>query len=429
MKKRLGVRLFIFFLCTCGIIAFLNIIDLKEVKGETISPEISRQFQWRTAGSRYIDPTSFFSVHGYVDGTFANFGRDWESPDPSQIGMPGQVLVPNTSKSSFIYDAALFFASELSPKTRLMLETHLVSDPSGSGAAGPGGLTIVVTEATASWDLFSPYLTVSGGTYWAPFGTVNYDWLGAQNLFTLIPRASGAFPAHFSERGIRINGAKTFTNNFGVNYVFSIGNGLQTFDIMGQSSFDKDEDKTFIGRIGLFPGLGDRLDIGYSLASGKLRENADLTKGTDDLLRYPSDFLAHGIDAIWQQDDFKLRSYFIFSDENLDRATVLDPEIADITRKGLMTEVSYFLRLKNPIIGALVPKFRYDWVDVERLKAANPSSTDNFRTAVYSAGLSLYPADNVLTKNFYLSLEYHIQDESEVELSNNGFVARMTGMF
>ncbi len=428
MEKRFKVSPFQFFALAFSLLIFLHTLDVKDVKGQSISPEILKQFQWRTVGGGYVDPASFFSVHGYVDGTFADFGKDRGSPDPTQIGMPGQVLVPNTPESSFIYDAALFFSSELSQKTRLMLETHLVSDPSGTGAAGPGGLTIVVTEATASWDLFPQYLTVSGGIYWAPFGTVNYDWLGAQNLFTLIPRASGAFPAHFSERGIRINGVKEFTNDFLLNYAFSIGNGLQTFDIMGQSSFDKNQDKTFIGRVGLFPGLGKDLDIGYSFARGDLREGEDLSQPTDNPLRYPSHFMAHGLDAILQQGDFKLRTYYIHSTEDLGQAAGIDA--ADITRDGFMTEVSYFLRLKNQIIGALVPKFRYDWVDVEGLQESNPSSTDNFRTAVYSAGVSLYPADNILTKNFYISLEYHIQDEIKGnDLSNNGFVARISGIF
>lgn len=428
MEKRFKVRPFQFFALAFSLFIFLYTVDVKDAKGQSASPDLLKQFQWRTVGGRYIDPASFFSIHGYVDGTFANFGRDWGSPDPSQIGMPGQVLVSNTPKSSFIYDAALFFASELSQKTRLMLETHLVSDPSGSGAAGPGGLTIVVTEATASWDLSSPYLTISGGTYWAPFGTVNYDWLGAQNLFTLIPRASGAFPAHFSERGVRINGVWEATNNFGLNYVFSVGNGLQTFDISGQSSFDKDQDKTFIGRIGFFPGLGKNLDIGYSFARGDLREDKDLSQPIDNPLRYPSHFMAHGLDATWQQDDFKLRTYYIHSTEDLGQAAGIDA--ADIIRDGFMTEVSYFWRLKSQIIGAFVPKFRYDWVDVERLQTGNPSSTDNSRTAVYSAGVNLYPVDNILTKNFYISLEYHIQDELKgPDLSNNGFVARITGIF
>ena len=32
-------------------------------------------YRWRTAGGKYLDPTSFFSLHGYVDGVFAGRSR------------------------------------------------------------------------------------------------------------------------------------------------------------------------------------------------------------------------------------------------------------------------------------------------------------------------------------------------------------------
>ena len=68
-------------------------------------------------------------------------------------------------RETIIDDCAAFFKSgtrlataELDPKTSLLIELHLVTSPSGSGAAGPGGLTLVLTEALATWQLYENYL-------------------------------------------------------------------------------------------------------------------------------------------------------------------------------------------------------------------------------------------------------------------------------
>ena len=67
------------------------------------------------------------------------------------------------------------------------MEIHLVNSPSGTGAAGPGGLTLVLTEANAKFKLYKNYANIAAGIFWVPFGIHNNDWLGAQNLFTTIP--------------------------------------------------------------------------------------------------------------------------------------------------------------------------------------------------------------------------------------------------
>ena len=190
-----------------------------------------------------------------------------------------------------------------------MMEWHLVSDPGGRGAAGPGGLTMVMTEATASWDLVPTYLTLSAGLFWAPFATVNLDWLGAQNLFTLIPIASGIFPAHLNERGLRLDGAHAFNPKTAVNYVFSVGNGTQNFDISGQTAYDENDNKTLIGRVAVFPGLGQRLEFGISAATGQLRPEADGSLALDDPSRYAADFDAFAMDAIVRAGALKVRGY------------------------------------------------------------------------------------------------------------------------
>ena len=383
------------------------------------------QYRWKTAGRHYVVPLAFFSIHGYLEGVFASASPDWTAADPTQLGAPGHLLVPNTTENSFQYDAAIFISTDTSTHTRSLIELHLVSDPSGQGAAGPGGLTIAITEASISWDIYKSYFTLGGGLYWAPFGIVNIDWLGGQALFPLVPRASGAFPAHYNERGVRINGAASLGRGVGVNYVLSLGNGLQTYDLGGQASFDNNGDKTFISRVGVFPGLGPSLELGASFATGYLRDAVDVDLGLDDPLRYESRFTAVGGDLVWSLDALKLRGYYIYSQEALEEGASARP---DLTRQGAMFETHYDVFVDVPLgnVRAIAPKARFDWLSTDVLSGGG-TTTENFQTAVYSLGVDIKSAGVV---GAVLSLEYHIQNEIKgPSLDNDRFIARLLAKF
>ncbi|ACY14530.1 hypothetical protein [Haliangium ochraceum] len=391
------------------------------------------QYRWRTAGRHYVVPLAFFSIHGYLEGVFAGPSPDWTAADPTQLAAPGQLLVPNTPDSSFQYDAALFISTDISAHTRSLIELHLVSDPGGSGAAGPGGLTIALTEASASWDLYKSYLTLGGGLFWAPFGIVNTDWLGGQSLFSLVPRASAAFPTHYNERGVRINGAAALARGFGINYVVSYGNGVSSFGIDGQNAWDTDGSKTVIGRLGIFPGLGPDLEIGLSYGYGELRDaETDIEReGSDyfgDARRYPGKFEAVGGDLVWKLSDLKLRSYLILSTEVLEPSAGVSPP--NIGRRGFMSELSYEWWVELPVghIRSIVPKARFDWFAIDALAGDGLSTTD-MQSSVYSAGVELRSAGTV---GAVLSLEYHHQDEFKgfaEPLDNDRIVARLLAKF
>lgn len=384
-------------------------------------------FKWKIPGAKYLDPSSFFSLHGYVDGVFASSSEEWTSPGAIGISMPGQVLVPNSNNSSFSYDAAIFIGSEMSEKTRLMMEMHLVTDPSGSGAAGPGGLTFVLTEATGSWDIASDLLTFSGGIFWLPFGTVNQDWLGAQNLFSLIPQASEAMPAHWNERGIRLNGMKKIGDKSAINYALSLGNGYDNWSIMGQRGFDNNENKSATGRVSVFPGLGDKLNLGFSYSMGDM--NSELNSSFDSLSvsRYPSNFNALGADLTLELEKFKLRSYLIASQQSLDiSSNNVSANTTEIGRFGLMGEVQYKLNTSKLNIGfeSIVPKIRYDYLASDVLTTAI-GTTENYQNRTVSFGVNFH-----VNNQFYFALDYNICDEiNHAELNNDRFIARMTARF
>ena len=383
-------------------------------------------FKWKIPGAKYADPTSFFSLHGYVDGVFGSTSKEWTAPRKVGIGMPGQVIVPNTNNSSFSYDAAIFIGSEMSHNTRVIMEMHLVTDPSGTGKAGPGGLTFVLTEGTGSWDIHKELLTLSAGIFWLPFGTVNQDWLGAQNLFSLLPQASEAMPTHWNERGVRVNGMKKIGEKSAVNYVFSVGNGYESWSIMGQRSVDNNENKSATGRVSLYPGLEDKLNIGFSYSMGDLG-GLDTTMKSLELMRYPSDFNAYGADLIASINNLSVRSYFIASQQILDiSSNNMQSETAKISRTGWMAELQYKLDISKLDIGleSINPKIRYDFLAADVLEGAD-GETKNYQNTTLSYGVNLY-----VNSQFYIALDYNICNEVNYdELDNDRFIARLTARF
>ena len=60
-----------------------------------------------------------------------------------------------------------------------------------------------------------------------------------------MPLASGAYPTHYNEKGIRVDGFLSHEENWGLNYVMSLGNGYDAWDISGYKSWDMNENKTF----------------------------------------------------------------------------------------------------------------------------------------------------------------------------------------
>ena len=407
---------------------------------EPAAPDHSAEpFRWESVAGGYIDPTSVFALHGYVNGVFASSSPDWTEPDPTRPGPPGQLLVPNTDFASFQFDSGIILSSQISPRTAILVEVHAVTDPSGTGAAGPGGLTLAMTEATASWQMAEDVLRLSGGLYWAPFGTVNKDWLAAQNLFSLMPRASAAFPVHWNERGVRVDGALSFSEGAGINYVVSYGNGLEVPNITGQIGYNRNDSMAFVGRVGLFPGLAERLDVGFSFARTRLREpgEAEFDRPLDDPRHFGALIRAQGLDANLRLADATVRSYLIWSSEDLSSTAPEDPNPDDLRHIGFLLEGVYLLKLSRPVlsVGALAPKVRFDLAQIESLRGGGTEgAVDKGHTV--SFGINIYPSSEIVEsgaypyRNFFVSLEYHLlREQTGPQLDNDRFVARITGRF
>lgn len=392
-------------------LATLMAIFSTQIQGQSI---YDNNFQWKIPGGKYIDPVSFFSLHGYVNAVFATGSPEWTNGNFNGIGMPGQVIIPNTNVPSFNNDEAIWISSELRDNTTVMMEIHLVNDPSGFGAAGPGGLTLVLTEANIRQRIYKNYLSVAAGTFWSVFGIQNQDWLGAQNLFSTIPLASGAYITHYNEKGIRLDGFAG-KDKWGINYVMSIGNGFNAYDISGYTSFDLNQNKMFNGRVSFYPGLGDDLNIGMSYSNGQLFTQ-DVMADTTTKNYYNSRFEALGADITLSVNNFNFRSYIIASTETLSN----DSRNIELPALGWMGELSYDIDVnQNTPIDAIIPKIRFDYLEKDQFSATN---TDVFQTV--SFGINFKIMDN-----FIFSVDYNIINENNNEIDNDRFIMRASANF
>lgn len=380
-------------------------------------------YQWKIPGGKYVDPVSFFSLHGYVNALYAGPSDQWMEGSTNGLGYPGQMNIPLANTSSFGQDAALWIGSEIAEDISLVLEIHLHKNGSGhhgefediAPEEAKAFIGLFVTEANVRLKLFDDYLNVSAGTFWSVFGIQNKDWLSAQNLFSTMPLASGAYLSHYNDIGVRFDG---FLNrgNWGVNYVFSIGNGYDRWDLDGFGHADINENKTINGRVSVFPGLGENLNIGMSYGQGLFaqydHDNVDPTSPGI----YDHSFEALGVDLTGQWNNLSLRSYFISSSETY----VNDQQQFDLPHTGFMAELKYDVPMDGKLgVKTIIPKFRFDSLDKSQFIE---ETSDQYQTI--SAGLNIE-----IKKNVVFAIDYNWFEEKYNKLDNDRLIARITANF
>lgn len=373
------------------------------------------KFVRQTPSGRYADPSSFFMLHGYTTFTYADFqkGLDSVPGGTEQILVAGNSSRSGKHESGFRNDTALFIGSELTPSLTGLFEVHLVGT-----ARDP-----VLTESKISWAPletgdWQPSLRVVAGRYWWPFGIHNDEWFSAMNPFNLqSPAATEVVPAHYNELGVMLEGEWALTDTFGLNYLASVGNGVSSFELSDNtasaSAFDNDSNRTFTGRIGLFP-FGEHLALGASFSAGGLRRNTDASFALTDARRFEADFVAYGADATLTYGDLAVRGYWYFSEEDLDGAS-----LKRLDRNGGTIDVLYTVAHHVPIFKTISVKGRASTATDATL--ANGS----FRRSQYGIGLNASPHEHFLLKS-----EYFIQDERGIdEVQDNGFTLSGTVEF
>lgn len=163
------------------------------------------------------------------------------------VSGPGPSPLTGKNEGGFRNDAALFVGGEPFEGVGGIIEIHFVGD-----ATDP-----VITEAKMTWDVLgedggNTTLRLSGGRFWWPFGIHNGEWFSAINRFSLIsPAATEVVPAHYNEVGVMAEGEVKLQDAMGLNYVFSIGNGVPGFgmpDNVRKTQFDSNGNRTLTSR-------------------------------------------------------------------------------------------------------------------------------------------------------------------------------------
>lgn len=428
-------------LAVFGGIAFALVILMGGQSAEAQEVKDYELIYRQDASREYVDPTSFFFLHGYATAVFQDFeegfhtleniggpqgGRNMTTSAPAGlVGRPGNVTLANTDRRTWSHDVGIIYGAHIHPQLTLMGEIHLIND----NAANSVFKTIVPTQAKIIWQpLEDVPFRLTAGRQWTTFGIGADDLLSAQNYFSVVPQALSTIPDKFIE-GVTADGAFYPSDNLGVNYALTVGNGNNAFDKPGGGSFENDNNQTIIARIGILPinilGIGEdeRLELGVSWSGGELRKGQPGSTTVPELNN--ADATAWGVDLSYSHPKFGARVYYMSSDEEL----VSQPTLQ---RTGFVAEAKYKLIEKLGFMGGTWIKGRYDRFTRDGLLATAAaagqtlSNHREMRDERISLGVGFHPLDN-----FSISAEYHLSDESGslTEVSDDGYTLAVTANF
>lgn len=391
----------VFLIATCLFVLSAVAIGAEEEDEQDIMDALRR----KTPSGQYIDPASFFRFHGYISLSYTEAGEDLgPGPDGTPnilVSGPGPSPLTGKNEGGFRNDAALFVGGEPFEGVGGVIEIHFVGD-----ATDP-----VITEAKMTWDVLgedggNTTLRLSGGRFWWPFGIHNGEWFSAINRFSLIsPAATEVVPAHYNEVGVMAEGEVKLQDAMGLNYVFSIGNGVPGFgmpDNVRMTQFDSNSNRTLTSRLGLVWRNGVDLELGLSASSGALRDGKD-------------DFTAFGPDLTLGLGDLGLRSYFYSSTEDVRGAP-----LSELARTGMTIEPSYTIRRDSERFKNITLVGRYSMADEETL-----ADTELKRTQLGIA------ANIAITSSFQARIGFVSQGEDSdlPDADNNAFTLSVTNEF
>lgn len=389
--------------------------SLRAQTGDEDSEEIE-SIRRKTPSGEYVDPASFFRFHGYVSLSYTEAGKALGAgPDGTPhilVSGPGPAASTGNNPGGFRNDSALFVGGEPFDGVGGIIEIHFVGD-----ATDP-----VITEAKLTWDLFEKprrALRLVAGRYWWPFGIHNDEWFSANNRFALLsPAATEAVPTHYNEVGAMLEGEAFLSSQLGLNYAFSIGNGVPSFSLMPNvraTGADSNDDRSLSGRVGLVVGGDYRSEIGFSLAAGQLRDGEDAARAASDPDRYRADFDAWGLDLSLSWQALALRSYYYSSNEDLRAAP-----LAQLQRDGYTIEPSYSMRFERERYNLVTILGRYSSVDEETL------GLGTLRRTQLGLGLNVQ-----ITRSFVAKLGFVAQGEGAQmpSLDNDALTLSLTDVF
>jgi hypothetical protein len=369
----------------------------------------------KTPSGQYVDPASFFRMHGYTTLSYTANGPDVGKEEGTIPKILVNGVSPRTgeNESGFRSDAALFVGGEPFDGVGTVLEIHFVGN----------ALNPVLTEAKFTYQLADTdehELIASGGRFWWPFGIHNKEWFSSLNTFPVMSLAGAeVVPAHYNEVGLMAEGASLLSDAWGINYVGAIGNGVPSFDVMPnvtETASDADSNRSVTGRFALVHGGALGLELGFSGGAGGLRQGLDPSQPVDNPHRYDASYTAYGPDLTLTWSRIALSAYWYHSSEELTEAP-----LPELTRDGFTIESTYRVPITNSDrLSSFGLHARVSRAEEDNLAGGV------YRRLGYSGAMSL-----AVTKAFDIRLAYVLQQEEldAPEVSNNILSLSFTAKF
>ena len=257
---------------------------------------------------------------------------------------------------------------------------------------------IEIDQAFLEWGI-APWLSVTAGRFYAPFGVERFAWYPMANQLVSRPIAfRQIIPGSFYQTGLMFSGAFDFHRDLLLTYEVSVTNGLGEDAADNRRSSrqtrDNNSGKAVTGRIA---GVGwSLIEVGVS---AHLQDYQ--TSGPNRQLYFV------GADLTGRWMGFELRSEFVHA--KVERASM-----EKLRQLGWYTQLAYTFDLNQTWFESLTAVGRIDDVDLDRDVRGND---DRMR---YSIGAVLRIYDQ-----FQAKLEYQFATERGGNLKNDEFLASL----
>lgn len=338
-------------------------------------------------GIKFGAPGTFAEFHGFINARYFDFEKDSDQGRNDGI---------STFDVHNLYIAAL---AKIHPRVSIFGEVEY--EHTGKDTAG---LEIFVDRAFIDWETIEQYLTLRLGSFNPPIGYELAEYVAPVRKFESRPMyVSEILFDEWVDTGLWGRG-QLKTPLLGILYDLSILNGPKGLVPASQQNRDTNSDRTFVGRIGLAPNIGEAgyAEAGFSYAKGKYDVDAQ------------KEFKIFVVDARLQMMGLDIRGEY--ADRSGD-----DDGLVQADAQGFYVQASY----KTPPLGGLInyiePKVRYDVSDMDLDKDGarkienDLSGNDEFSRITVGINWSPYP-------HFLIKTEYQFIEEDKENLDNDGFM-------
>ena len=348
-----------------------------------ILPSISSA-QEEIYGIKFGTAGTFAEFHGFLNARYFDFEKDSDQ---------GRNDGTSTLDVHNLYIAAL---AKVHPRVSIFGEIEY------EHTGKEGNMDIFVDRAFIDWRMIDQYLTLRIGSFNPPVGYELAEYVAPVRKFESRPIfvAETLFD-EWVDTGVWGRG-QIKTPAAGILYDLSVLNGPEGLTKGDQQNRDKNSDRTFVGRIGLAPNIGD---LGYT------EVGVSYVKGKYDLAA-KKEFKVFDVDARVQMMGLDIRG------EYAKRSGDDDGNVqADST--GWYLQASYKMLQGRNLINYIEPKIRYDVSDVDSAGSKtiekNLPADDEFSRWTVGINWSPYP-------HFLFKTEYQFIGEDKANLDNNGFM-------